>query len=89
MKNVLHLPVTILLEPEIIESNLNQTVPEIILNLNSSVLSRGRTFDIDLPEISMNNGPFRLVCVIIHKITKNDTCLYLQSFLHHCGDQQQ
>ena len=54
-----------LLEPEITESNLNQTVPEIILNLNSSVVSGGKTFDIDLPQISMNNGPFRLVCVII------------------------
>ena len=86
---VLHFPVTILLEPEITESKLNQTVPEIILNLNSSVVSRGRTLDIDLPEISMNNGPFRLVCVIIYKIKKTDTCLYLQSFLHHCGDQQQ
>ena len=53
-----------LLEPEIIESELNQTMPEIILNLNSSVANKERTIDIDLPRISMNNGPFRLVCII-------------------------
>ena len=58
-----------LLEPEIIESELNQTVPEIILN---SMANRERTFDIDLPQISMNNGPFRLACIIYNLQSKQD-----------------
>ena len=56
-------PVTVLIEPEVTTDNINQTMSEIIIiNLNSSMTSGGRTFDIDLPQISMNNGPFRLVC---------------------------
>ena len=84
--NVLHFPVTISIEPEITELEVDQSVPEIILNLNSSMASRGSTFDIDLPQISTPNGPFRLVC-IIYKVNKCEVCEYLQSFLHHCGDQ--
>lgn len=61
--NVLYFHVTISIEPEISELEVDQNMPEIILNLNNSMASRGSTFDINLPQISTANGPFRLVCI--------------------------
>ena len=58
--DALHFPVTILIEPEVsTELEVDQDKPERIININSSITSRGRTFDIDLPIISMKYGPFR------------------------------
>ena len=67
------IPFPISIEPEITELEVDQSMPEIILNLNSSMASRGSTFDIDLPQISMANGPFRLVC-ITYIVNKCDVC---------------
>ena len=58
-------PVAVIhVEPEIIDLEENQIISEIALNFNNSVASRGNTFVIDIPQISMKNGPFRLVHVI-------------------------
>ena len=81
-------PVAILLEPIITDSEVNQIMSQITLNINNSAVSTGNTFEIDLPQISMRNGPFRLVCVF-HDVNKFITCLCLQSFIHYCGHQQQ
>ena len=61
---------------------------QITLNLNNSAANTGITFDIDLPQISMENGPFRLVCAF-HPLNKFNYMLCLQSFIHYCGNQQQ
>ena len=54
-------PITYYLtEPEVLtKSEVNQSKPEKIVNSDSSVANIGRTFDIDLPLVTMKNGPFR------------------------------
>ena len=60
--NTLHFPVTILIEPEVsTELTVGQAKPERIININNTMTSRGRTFDVDLPVITMTYGPFRSV----------------------------
>ena len=61
------------IEPEII-AELEVNLEAIVINLNTSVSSRGRTFDIDLPYISMKYGPFRLVYEI-HEVSMYRICL--------------
>ena len=60
-KTIMHwISIIISIEPEVsTEPEVDQDKPERIININSSMTSRGRTFDIDLPIISMKNGPFR------------------------------
>ena len=74
------------IEPEIIDLEENQIISEITINLNNSVASTKSTFVIDMPQISMKNGPFRLVHVF-HNVKLHN--LYLQSFIHYCDHQQQ
>ena len=48
-----------LTEPEVLKSEINQTKPEKTVNEGSFMASDGRTYDIDLPIVTMKNGPFR------------------------------
>lgn len=48
-------------EPEVTEFEVDRSKPELKININNSMTISGRTFDIDLPQITMKYGPFRLV----------------------------
>jgi len=67
------------IEPEIIDLEESHIVLEITLNFNNSVASRGNIFVIDIPQISMKNGPFRLVHVINN--VKLHVCAYSHLYI--------
>ena len=71
-------PVTTLIEPEVsTELEVDKAKPERIININNTMTSRGRTFDVDLPVITMKYGPFRSVYSLKSQEVK---CIYLPLF---------